>query len=309
MIISCDNRWSDVRDMRRERVVFRSAGESMRPIITIGCLIALSACGHSEHRTSGSSGGLVDEIRSRGTVVVATEAALEPFEFVQDGKIVGYNKDVLDQVVAGLGVRLQQLNLPFQGILPGLIARKFDFVATSVTITPERAHRYAYTRPTGSVDEVVVVRANDMRIKAPDDLDGMVVATQLASSVQPLLEAHDAELKAKGRKGYASLRLFTSFPETHLALASGQVDAIAIDSPSAGVLMKKMPATYRVATSFGKSALLAWVTRPENLDLRDYIDSRIDALRESGKLRELQLKWFGFEMKTPKDGYLPLDAY
>src|SRR5262245_6635693 len=72
--------------------------------------------------------GLLDEIKSRGKVVVATEAAFEPFEYVVDGKIVGYNMDILAFVVQGLGVQMEQLNLPFQGILPGLLAKKFDFV-------------------------------------------------------------------------------------------------------------------------------------------------------------------------------------
>jgi len=273
------------------------------------CAIALCACGGSGHRGTGSPGRLLVEIKNRGAIVVATEAAFEPFEFVQNGRIVGYNKDVLDYVVAGLGVRLEQLNLPFQGILPGLIARKFDFVATSVTINEERAKKYAYTRPLGSADNTVLVRAQDMRVKTPDDLDGLVVATQLASSSQPVLEAHDAHLKASRGRGYAALRLFTAFPETHLALVSGQVDAIVIASPSAAVLMRKVPGAYRIATSIGKAAPLAWVTRPEDLDLRDYLNTKIDELRDSGKLRELQLKWFGFAMDTPKDGYLPPGAY
>ena len=98
----------------------------------------LGACS----RRGGTSRGLLSEIKARGAIRVATEAAFEPFEFVENGKIVGYNKDVLDYVVAKLGVRLKQVNLPFQGILPGLLAHTFDLVATSVSVTPERARRY-----------------------------------------------------------------------------------------------------------------------------------------------------------------------
>jgi polar amino acid transport system substrate-binding protein len=252
--------------------------------------------------------GLLDEIKSRGKVVVATEAAFEPFEYVVDGKIVGYNMDILGSVVEGLGVQMEQLNLPFQGILPGLLAKKFDFVATSVGINEERAKKYAYTRPTGSFDNVIVVRKGDDRVKSPDDLNGLVVATQLASSVQPILDKHNAELKAKGG-GYAELKLFTAFPETHLALAASQVDAIVIASPSAAVLMKNVPDTYQVASTIGESSYLSWVTRPDNLDVRDYINAKIDELNDGGKLKELQMKWFGFEMQTPKEGYLPAGAF
>jgi polar amino acid transport system substrate-binding protein len=85
----------------------------------------------------------LERIRRTKKMTVGTEAAFPPFEFVQDGKIVGYGKDILDAVVADLGVELTQLDLPFQGILPGLLAGKFDFVATSIGVTAERATKYA----------------------------------------------------------------------------------------------------------------------------------------------------------------------
>lgn len=262
-------------------------------------LLVLSTLSHAD--------GLVDQIKQRSTIVVGTEAAFEPFEFVRDGQIVGYNKDILDYVVAKLGVKLDQLNLPFQGLLPGLLAKKFDLMATSTGINAERAAKYAYTRPTGSFENVIVVRANEDRIKKPEDINGMVVATQLASSVQPVIEAYDKELKAKGG-GIGEIKLFTSFPETHVALASGQVDAIVIASPSAAVLMKNVPDTYKIVGSISGVEYLAWVVRPEDKDLRDLINTSIGELKDSGKLKELQLKWFGFEMQTPDQGYLPPGA-
>ncbi|WP_342642113.1 transporter substrate-binding domain-containing protein [Rhodoligotrophos ferricapiens] len=267
-----------------------------------GLLLALSTIGAAH------ADGLLAEIKERGKLTVGTEAALEPFEFVQDGKIVGYNKDILNAIVADLGVELNQLNLPFQGILPGLLAKKFDFVATSVGINAERAAKYAYTRPIGSFDNVIVVRADEDDIKSPDDLNGKVVATQMASSPQPVAEAHSASLKEKGGEGYAELKLYTAFPETHVALASGQVDAIVLASPTAAVLMKKQPDTFRVVGTIGEPQYLAWVTRPEDKDVREYINSKIDALNDSGKLKEWQMKWFGFTFATPKEGYLPEGA-
>jgi polar amino acid transport system substrate-binding protein len=279
--------------------LFSIARRSALRLLAAAPLLILSTVSHAD--------GLVDQIKQRGMIVVGTEAAFEPFEFVRDGQIVGYNKDILDYVVAKLGVKLDQLNLPFQGLLPGLLAKKFDLMATSTGINAERAAKYAYTRPTGSFENVIVVRANEDRIKKPEDINGMVVATQLASSVQPVIEAYDKELKAKGG-GIGEIKLFTSFPETHVALASGQVDAIVIASPSAAVLMKNVPDTYKIVGSISGVEYLAWVVRPEDKDLRDLINTSIGELKDSGKLKELQLKWFGFEMQTPDQGYLPPGA-
>lgn len=276
--------------------------------LRVSLFAALAAAPLAFAPVAAKAEGLVDQIKAKGVITVGTEAAFEPFEFVQDGNIVGYNKDILDEVVAGLGVKLEQLNLPFQGLLPGLLAKKFDLMATSTGINAERASKYAYTHPTGSYQDVIVVRASEDRITKNEDVNGMVVATQLASSVQPIIEAYDKELKAAGGPGLAELKLFTSFPETHVALASGQVDAIVIASSSAAVLMKNVPDTYKIVGALSEESYLSWVVRPEDQDLRDHINKTIEGLKESGKLKELQMKWFGFEMSTPFTGYLPEGA-
>src|SRR6185312_15587303 len=61
------------------------------------------------------------DIKSRGTVTVGTEAASFPFEFVENGKIVGYNKDILDRVVASWHVSLTSLTCLLLGSYRGLI--------------------------------------------------------------------------------------------------------------------------------------------------------------------------------------------
>ncbi len=271
-------------------------------LLALLCGLASCSGGHD------ASIDAMDAIAQRGRLVVGTEPAFEPFEYVENGAVVGYGRDVLEHVADGLAVPLEQLNLPFQGLLPGLLARKFDFIATSVSITEERARRYAFTRPLGTSANTVVVRVGDQRVRSTDDLSGLVVGTQLASSVQPVAEEHDEQLQARGLPGYRDLKLFTAFPETYVALAAGQVDAIVIPSSSAAVLMRRSPGRYISVGTLGPVTHLAWVTRPEDLQLRDFINSRIDDLRASGKLRELQIKWFGAEMDTPSDGYLPQGA-
>ena len=76
-----------------------------------------------------------EKIKRTGKVTVGTEAAFPPFEYIEDGQIVGYGKDILTYIIDDMNVELNQLDLPWQGILPGLLAKKFDFVATSVSVT------------------------------------------------------------------------------------------------------------------------------------------------------------------------------
>lgn len=262
----------------------------------------------SASSVAAQEGGKVEEIKQAGVVTVGTEAAYEPFEFIIDGEITGYSKQILDAVVADLSVELEQLNLPWQGILPGVLAKKFDFVATSVSINEERAAKYAYTRPIGTVQTIVMVRADNEDIKSEADLAGKVVATQLASAEQPVVEEFDEMLKAEGGEGFADLKLFQAFPETYVAVGSGQVHAALIGSNGAAALMRAQPGKFKVVGKVGEPRYLAWVTHPDNVDLRDYLNGVIGELADSGKLSEWQQEWFGFTMDLPADGYLPEGA-
>src|SRR3546814_3625962 len=112
-----------------------------------------------------AAGGSIADIKARGELTVGTEAAYEPYEFIKNGQIVGYGKDILNYMTQKLGVKLNQLNLPFQGLLPGVLAHKFYFVATSVGITAQRATRVACTKPIGEVRSLLVVHKANSTIK------------------------------------------------------------------------------------------------------------------------------------------------
>lgn len=250
-------------------------------------------------------GETLDSIISEGVITVGTEAHYPPMEFLEDGKIVGYGSDILQHVVSDLGVNLNQLELPWQGILPGILAKKFDMVATSVSITPERAEKYAFTRPIATFQTMVIRHADDDSISDKNDLNGKVVGAELGSIMVPQLEAVDLELKENGGTGFSEIKAFTSTDDMRLALASGQIDLATIPSIALGMMQKRRPGVFEQVVNIGEVKLFAWVTHPDSLDLRDRVSDIFLRLTEDGTLSELQMKWFGFEMDLPLEGYIP----
>ena len=254
-----------------------------------------------------AEGGSLADIRKRGKLTVGTEAAYEPFEFVENGRVVGYGHDILEYMASKLGVQLNQVNLPFQGLLPGLMAHKFDFVATSVGINPERAKRFAFSEPVGVVDTVLVVRASDAGMTKPEDVAGHVVGTQMGSSSQPVAQTFDTQLKTKGA-GYSDLKLFQAYPDVMVALSNKTVDVSIMPSNIVAVLMKREPGQYRVIGKIGDPKVLAWVAHPDDKEIRAFINTSLDELTKNGQLACLQKKWFGYTMNLPTSGYLPEGA-
>jgi polar amino acid transport system substrate-binding protein len=258
--------------------------------------------------TSSSAEGLFEQIKKRGSVTVGTEAASYPFEFIREGKIVGYNKEILDQVIQSWGIKLEQLDVPFAGLLVGLTQRKYDFIATNLFVSPERAEKFAYTFPTAAVDMALVKRKGDDRVKSVNDMTGLVVGVAVPPSItHSAYNEHNEALKVQG-KAAASIKIFQSSPDMFVALANKQVDVLSLHIPGILGAMQRMPDTLEIVGRFGKRYWSSWLTRPEDTDLRDAINVELRKLRDSGWLAPLQKKWFGYVMEIPDSGYLPPGA-
>jgi polar amino acid transport system substrate-binding protein len=220
----------------RNRLLDKRASLALLSIVSLGLALAMPTT---------ASADTLDKIKKAGKMTVGTEAAFPPFEFVQNGKIVGYGKDILDVIVADLGVQLEQLDLPYQGIFPGLLASKFDFIATALMISDTDAKRVAFTMPIAEGSSSILKRKGDTRINKVDDLNGKVVGSQLGTPSERLLRDMSAKYKAEGKPGF-ELKLFTSGPEGFLALANSQIDAVVSLLPTLKALAVKQPNTYEV---------------------------------------------------------------
>ena len=257
----------------------------------------------------GSCGGSADadllaEIRERGEFTVATEARFPPFEFVEDGRIVGYSADIMAHVMKALpGVMLNRLDVPWQGILPGLAAGRFDYVVTSVTVTRERYERYALSLPIADATMALVKRKGDDSIRAPEDIAGHAVGSQAGSAQLQTLQAF-AEGLSRAGEGVEDIRTYVDFNEAFADLAAGRISAVSQSVPNLLELVRTRPDTFEmVLPAFGPKAYFSWAGRrdAESAALVAFMDEQLAALNRSGVLTALQEKWFGGPMDLPSD--------
>lgn len=256
-----------------------------------------------------AAGDLLTSVKAKGTLTVGTEARFPPFEFVEDGKIVGYSADIMTEVMKALpGVKLERLDLPWQGILPGLAAGRFDYVVTSVTATKERFDTYHLSAPIADATMAVLKRRDDNDIAKPEDIAGKPVGSQVGSAQLKALETLAAELEAKGTP-VAGISTYTDFGEAYADLAAGRIRAVVNSLPNLLEAQRQRPDVFEVVMpTFGPKTYFAWAGRKSADDeaLNALIDAELAKLNASGKLAELQTKWFGAPMELPTT--LPVPA-
>lgn len=249
---------------------------------------------------------LLQRVKEKNEIVVATEARFAPFESVENGKIVGYGVDLMHYVLDTdlVGVKVRQLDLPFQGILPGLDTRKFDFVVTSVTVNKARYDQFAFTVPIAESTVALLKRADDGQIKLLSDLNGKVIGSQSGSGQLAVLQAFDAKLKADGQTGIKRVKEYVSFDEAYADLANGRLDGVAQSLSNLGPLMKSRPGLFSTLPDMvGPTTYFGWVGRKDDdsASLVKLFSDGIARANADGTLKKLQEKWFGFSMALPTD--------
>ncbi|MBB2929031.1 transporter substrate-binding domain-containing protein [Paraburkholderia silvatlantica] len=248
---------------------------------------------------------LLARIKSNKEITVATEARYAPFEYVDNGKIVGYDADLLAYVLKSLpDVKVKQLDLPFQGLLPGLDAKRFDIVVTAVTVNKDRADHFAFTLPVADATTGVLLRANESAIKSPSDLNGKVVGSQTGSAQLQALIALDKKLKEAGGPGIKQIKQYVSFDEAYADLAEGRLDAVAQSVANLGPLMKSRPGVFALLPqTIGPKSYFAWVARKDadSAALLKLFSDGIARANKDGTMKKLQEKWFGSTMDVPAD--------
>lgn len=90
----------------------------------------------------------LSEVKSSGTLKVGFEPGFLPFELrLPDGSWVGFDVDMMQAFAKDLGVQVEFLDTKWDGIIPSLMAGKFDLIVSGMTITPERAQVVLFSEP------------------------------------------------------------------------------------------------------------------------------------------------------------------
>jgi polar amino acid transport system substrate-binding protein len=276
---------------------------------SLGRLLALSAALLGVFSVaSPARADLLDHIKESGEFTVATEARFPPFEFVENGQIVGYSQDIMDLIMPELpGVTLTRLDLPWQGILPGLAAGRFDYVVTSVTATKDRYDNYHLSVPIADATMAVLKRKGDESIGKPEDIAGKVVGSQAGSAQLKATESLAAELETAGTP-VGDIRTYVDFNEAYADLGAGRLQAVVNSLPNLLEAARQRPDMFEVVTpTFGPKAYFTWAGRKdeESASLNAFMDEQLRKLNESGRLAELQEKWFGQKMDLPTELPVP----
>ncbi len=224
--------------------------------------------------------------RNRGYLVVGSDVTYPPFEYMENGKPVGFDIDLINLVAKEMGLNGAQIvDTAWDGIFAALKTEKFDVIISSVTITEDRKKEMLFSDPYYDSGQIIAVRRDDTRINSENDLAGKIVGVQINTT---------GDFAAQEIPGIKEIKRYDDIQQAFQDLEIGRIDAILNDLPVNAWFAKerknvKLVGKLLTVEQYGICARL------EDTDLIQEINRALRNLRESGKYKELYIKWFGVE--------------
>lgn len=237
------------------------------------------------------------DVKQRGELAVATEAQFPPFDYIENGTYRGLDRDLIDEVGKELGVKVKYIDLPWSSVLPGLDAKKFDFVIAPVTVTRERMKRYAFTVPIAEATAALMKRANDHSIQRPQDVAGKNVGGQKGTAQLEQFKQFAATLPKQ-----PVIKEYVDNNQSYADLAAARLDASISSLPNLAYAVQQRPDTFAlVLPPFGKPTYFSWVGRLGDHDksLVEAISAALVELDNDGRMAAIEKKWLGRTGKLP----------
>jgi len=226
----------------------------------------------------------LDTIKQAGALRIGTEGTYAPFTYHDStGALVGFDVEIGREIAERLGVEAEFVEGPWDGLIAGIDANRYDVVINQVGITEERQAKYDFSEPYIASKAALVVRADETEITGFETLAGKKAAQTLTSNYGKLAQEHGAEIVPT-----------EGFDQSIALVLQGRADATINDSLSFFDFKKQQPdaAVKIVATEADAdfSGVLLAKGKPELLQA---INEALAAIKEDGTYAEISQKYFG----------------
>lgn len=219
-------------------------------------------------------------------LVVAHDPTSPPMEFLnQEDELVGYAVDYIDAVAKEAGFLVEHRRVHWDGSFTDLSGRKYDVLASSVTITPERTAVVSFSQPYYEVRQVLVT-PKSTNVASMDDMRGEDVGALFGSTGSGAI---------KKTSGIHALS-FEDFSLAMVALAEDRIDAVVCDDVTAAIYLRQNK-TYAEKLKIAlvlpadEPSYYGFVVRQGDKRLLDLLNKGIDAVKTKGIENELKKKW------------------
>jgi polar amino acid transport system substrate-binding protein len=214
-------------------------------------------------------------------IVVGSDIPYPPFEFGRAPDYKGYDIELVDEIAKRIGSEVTYKDTSFDTIFRDLAQGKFDMVASSTTITPERQKEVDFSDGYYETDQSLTVKEGS-DIKSVEDLQGKTIGAQKGTTGADF---------SQNNTSAASVRTYGEVDDAFNALQAGQVDAVindfsssedAVNAKGGLVIVQKIVTREIYGFAFQKGST----------ELEDAVNGALADMKDDGTFTQIYKKWF-----------------
>src|SRR4051794_31612681 len=227
-----------------------------------------------------------------GTLRVGMTLEFRPEMYLVGNKPAGYDVVLLKELARQMRVKLEIENLTFTGLVPGLVAKKFDLVSVGLSPTPERRRAVTFSRPYVPYVQVLAARRRDRTVPT-------IAAWNSSSKTITSLQGSTAEERVEKTFPMAKSHSFPDQNAAFLEVATGRADGIVVETylltqfnKSNGNALKTVSLAKPLHVEYG-----AYAVQHGNAALASYLNHFICKEQKSGALAKIYAATMGGPLK------------
>ena len=216
------------------------------------------------------------------TLTVGVSADYAPFEFFQNGEIVGFDIDLMNEVAKRLGKDVKFKDMSFDAILGSLSTQRIDAAISSITPTPERRKSIDFSKEYIQSNRVMLCKGTST-INSVSDLAEGTVGVQSGSTHEVYAN------KVLNKDVHVTVKSLTRVPDLLQAMEIGNVSCLIMDNAEATAILKSQ-ANLKTISLPGEVSSSA-IGFPKNSPLTSQVDKILTEMEADGYLAKLKEKW------------------
>ena len=217
--------------------------------------------------------------KNENELVLATEAGFAPYEYYEDGKVVGVDIDIAKEIAKELGKELVIKDVSFDFVINEVKSGKADFAAAGISITPEREKEVDFTIEYTTSNQVVVVKKGSPITKF-DDIKDKKIAVQLGSVADLYVEENYKKATIVPHKKYLS---------AVEDVKTNKADCIIMDELPAKEIVKEND-NLVILDGFLFQDKYGMIVKKGNDELKDKINKVLEKMKNDGTIDKLVLE-------------------
>jgi polar amino acid transport system substrate-binding protein len=230
-------------------------------------------------------------VKSKGTITIALDASYPPMEFFKPGSktIIGADADLGNALGEALGLKVQEKNVTFDSIIPGLSSGKYDVGLSSFTDTKAREKVVDFVTYFSAGESFYIKASNSKTYDGLDSLCGAKVAVENGTTEQTDAQNQSKKCTSEGKPAVTVLQ-FSDQSGANLAVSSGRADVGFADSPPVDYIVQSSNGQFKnTGTPFGVAPY--GIALPKGNGMAQAVQAALTELIANGKYAAILKQW------------------